>query len=71
MSQIEYVRVRDTNGEFTTSRAAAKNAGLTVLEDKPAVDQIGRPLPAKPKVSKAPGSSTPKSAEAAAPEEKK
>ena len=49
MPEIEFVRVRDTNGEFTTSRASAEADGLEVL-DKPAVDQIGRPLPAKPKV---------------------
>ncbi|WP_156793985.1 hypothetical protein [Aeromicrobium marinum] len=55
---IEYVRVRDTNGEFTTSRANADASGLKVL-DKPAVDQIGRPLPAKPHVRpKAPAKKT-------------
>ncbi len=70
MSQIEYVRVRNESGEYTTSRAAAKAHGLTVLDNKPAVDQIGRPLPAKPKVSKASGPS-PKSATAASPEEEK
>lgn len=50
MSDIDYVRVRDTNGEFTTSRTNAESLGLEVL-DKPAVDQNGRPLPAKPKVN--------------------
>lgn len=50
MSDINYVRVADTNGEFTTSDTNAKSLGLAVLE-KPAVDQNGRPLPAKPKVA--------------------
>ena len=57
MPDIDYVRVRDTNGEFTTSRAAAKASGLTALE-KEAVDQNGRPLPAKPKVNTKSGAAT-------------
>lgn len=50
MSDIKYVRVRDTNGEFTTSDINAESLGLEVLE-KPAVDPNGRPLPAKPKAN--------------------
>ena len=55
---IEYVRVKDpiSGHEYTTSSADAKNSGLTVLEKKDAVDQIGRPLPAKPNVGTPPKS---------------
>lgn len=57
---IEYVRVKDpiSGHEYTTSSTDAKNSGLTVLEKKDAVDQIGRPLPAKPNVGSAPKQST-------------
>ena len=46
----KFVRVRDesTGHEFTTARVVK---GLEVLEDKPAVDVDGRPLPAKPRVA--------------------
>lgn len=55
MPEIKYVRVADTNGEFTTSSTNAESLGLKVLE-KSAVDQNGRPLPAKPKVAVKPAS---------------
>lgn len=56
MSEIEYVRVKDpvSGHEFTTSSINAENSGLTVLEKKEAVDQIGRPLPAKNNVGAPP-----------------
>lgn len=47
----KFVRVRDekTGHEYTTARVLK---GHKVLEDKPAVDADGRPLPAKPRVAK-------------------
>ena len=49
----ELVRVKTDHGEATVGAGFAKRHGLTVL-DKPAVDQRGSALPAKPKVSVAP-----------------
>lgn len=44
---LELVRVKDPDGgEYTTTRAHAKNIGATVT-DKPTVDDYGRILPAK------------------------
>lgn len=51
----DFVRAKDpiSGHEYTTSALDAKNSGLKVLE-KSAVDQLGRPLPAKPNVGPAP-----------------
>lgn len=52
----EYVRVKDpiSRGEYTTSAENAKGSELPVIK-KPAVDQLGVPLPAKPNVGANPG----------------
>lgn len=48
----DFVRVKSDRGhEFTTTDGLASELGLPVVE-KPAVDSNGRPLPAKPNVSK-------------------
>lgn len=50
----EYVRVRhpDTGDHFTTTRILAHRMGATLLPDRTAVDDYGRPLPRKPHLSK-------------------
>lgn len=50
----ERVRVEDpsTGHQFTTTTVHAKRAGLTVL-DKATADEIGRPVPARPRTNKA------------------
>ena len=50
----DLVRAKDpvSGHEFTTSADFAESAGLTVLGDKPATDDFGRVLPAKPNTSK-------------------
>lgn len=48
----DFVRVRDGGNEFTVSAPYAEAQGLTVV-DKPAVDQLGRPMRAKPVTSAA------------------
>lgn len=53
-NEYELVRVKDdTSGhEFTTTRAIAEGDGLTVLKDRDATDDFGRPLPAKVRTEK-------------------
>lgn len=57
---MEFVRAEspDTGHQFTISRKAAEAEGLKILDGRPAVDAVGRPLPAKPRTSK--GGSTPR-----------
>lgn len=53
---MAFVRCKGPDGaEFTVDEAAAKSMGdeVAVLEDKPAVDVNGRPLPPKPATDKA------------------
>jgi hypothetical protein len=49
---VGFVRVSAPEGEFTIDEGAVKGMGVTVL-DKPALDGNGRPLPAKPRTTKA------------------
>lgn len=58
-SPYDLVRVSTDQGEFTTSRAHAKRAGLKVI-DRPATDHSGKPLPGKPRTSKAGQSPAPR-----------
>lgn len=60
-SPYDLVRVQcpDTGAQFTTTRAAANGAGAKVL-DKDAVDHAGKPLPAKPRTTKAGQSPAPR-----------
>ena len=51
----EWVRVQDsvTGHQFTLSRSAVDGVyGLKILDGRPAVDAVGRPLPAKHRTSK-------------------
>ncbi|WP_347042020.1 hypothetical protein [Brachybacterium nesterenkovii] len=50
MNGWEKVRVRDhlTGAVRTTTRVRAVLDGHTILEDRPAVDENGQPLPPKP-----------------------
>lgn len=51
----EWVRVQDstTGHQFTASRAAVEDVdGLKILDGRPAVDAVGRPLPAKHRVKR-------------------
>ena len=61
-SQVSFVRVKDKEAghEFTVADFAVP-VGCDVI-DKPAVDQNGDPLPAKPSVSKGAGTPGPKAA---------
>lgn len=60
----ERVRVEDpsTGHQFTTTSVHAKSAGLKVL-DKGTADNIGRPVPARPRTNKAGRPAPRKSAE--------
>ena len=48
----EWVRCQNSSGQFTLSRKAADGLGVTILDGRPAVDAVGRTLPAKPRTSK-------------------
>lgn len=51
----EWVRVQDdsTGHQFTLSRKAVEGVdGLKILDGRPAVDAVGRPLPAKHRTDK-------------------
>lgn len=49
INDYELVRAKAPRGpEFTTTRAHAAASGLKVLDGKPATNQYGTPLPAKP-----------------------
>lgn len=49
----DWVRCQNESGQFTLSRKAAEGLdGLKILDGRPAVDAVGRPLPAKPRTSK-------------------
>lgn len=53
----DVVRAKNSNGDhYTTTRALAKEAGDSILEDKPAVDQFGNWLAVKPNLTPAPES---------------
>lgn len=64
-SPYDLVRVSTPSAHVTVTRAAAELAGLTPLKAD-AVDRYGKPLPAKPRTTKAGESKT-----AAATSEKK
>ena len=62
----DWVRCQNEVGQFTLSRKAAEAAeGLKILDGRPAVDAVGRPLPAKPRTNK--GGTTKKTAGKPAP----
>lgn len=66
----EFVRVKDKNSrhEYTVATHAIREHHEVI--DKPAVDAVGQPLPAKPFVPKGAGSrSTARSASQSTPEE--
>ena len=48
----DWVRCQNDAGQFTLSRTAAESLGVQILDGRPAVDAVGRPLPAKPRTSK-------------------
>lgn len=49
----DWVRCQNETGQFTLSRKAAEGLeGVKILDGRPAVDAVGRPLPAKPRTPK-------------------
>ena len=48
----DWGRCANEVGQFTLSREAAEGLGVKILDGRPAVDAVGRPLPAKPRTSK-------------------
>jgi len=48
----DWVRCQNDAGQFTLSRKAAEASGVKILDGRPAVDAVGRPLPAKPRTTK-------------------
>jgi hypothetical protein len=49
----DWVRCQNGSGQFTLSRKAAEGLeGVKILDGRPAVDAVGRTLPAKPRTSK-------------------
>ena len=51
---MDFVRAEspDTGHQFTISRKVAQAEGLKILDGRPAVDAVGRPLPAKPRTGR-------------------
>lgn len=56
-----FVRAVDpvSGAEITVSAELAQAAGLTVLDGRDALDEYGRPLPAKPRIDKGAARSVP------------